>query len=172
MQNLSRHHTLLLYSRPCRQAGEFRLLCWLKPASEHGNSHCLGQVWLRLWRCSLTGTQGSQTYCVGASSEASTPCCPKCYCTNNEHEDKHVKLYRRLHRQGIFDSYPRRQHVGDAVAKWLQRKLEDKAPAPTELLAQRAGVYRPNARTPRAGRNAAGRPGYGSRLRPPPKTRR
>ena len=23
--------------------------------------------------------------------------------TNNEHEDKHVKLYGRLHRQGIFD---------------------------------------------------------------------
>ena len=51
----------------------------------------------------LTGTQSSQTYCVGASSEASTPCFPKGYCTNNEHEDKHVKLYGRLHRQGIFD---------------------------------------------------------------------
>ena len=55
---------------------------------------CLGRLVasfrLRLWCCSLTGTKGSQTYCIGASSEASTPCFPKGYCTNNEHEDKHV----------------------------------------------------------------------------------
>ena len=86
--------TLLLYSRPRR-----RRLRWLEPTSGHGNLAALVELGKQLCktRCfrkkgALQGpshsrhlltslhsavVSGSQTYCVGASSETSTPCFPK-----------------------------------------------------------------------------------------------